>query len=57
MLYYIEPIALALKAHICQSFNCLACELSILFFNLDNTDDKITDADNFFQVLVNERVR
>ena len=50
MLYYLEPIALALKSHICQNTGCLACELGVLFYTLDVADDKITDIDNFIQV-------
>ena len=51
MLYYLEPISLALKSHICQNTGCLACELGVLFYTLDVSDDKITDIDSFIQVL------
>ncbi|KAL5251197.1 hypothetical protein ACHWQZ_G016789 [Mnemiopsis leidyi] len=49
MLYYLEPIALALKSHICRNTGCLACELGVLFYTLDVSDDKITDIDSFIQ--------
>lgn len=50
LLYYLEPVCLALKSHICSKRNCLACELGFLFYTLDVTDDKVTHANAFMQV-------